>query len=324
MAGGKVKVGSGINRGYIGYHTTWDGIKVFLRSKCEFIYACVLDAEKIPYKMECVRYTINEKTYKPDFFIFDPTYQKILKIVETKGLDDKQIAINYLNMYKEYFNSIGIDYDVVWKYQALIATYNLSNKISQWVEKSIREYDFISDSRGENNPMYGKLHSESTKSLIGEKCKDRNSDPEYKIKCSISQKNFWESPRGILRKKEISDLRKQEALRKNPSVEKQCIFCSKLFIQKLKGHGLCSGLCMRRWNRQNIDGYGKHSSSKSYANQLNTWCNKICTHYNITMADLTSDLDRYIQLAKSDSIIPKNKGISLKTLKKYNLISWQN
>jgi hypothetical protein len=43
--GGKVKLGSAKNRGYMGYHNTWDNKKVFLRSKAEFIFAKSLDID---------------------------------------------------------------------------------------------------------------------------------------------------------------------------------------------------------------------------------------------------------------------------------------
>jgi hypothetical protein len=258
IMGGKIKKGSSINRGYIGYHITWDGIKVFLRSKAEFIYARVLDYEKIPYKTECVRYTIGERTYKPDFFIFDAKYEKILKIVETKGLDDKQTALEYLNKYKPYFNSINIEYDVIWKYQALITKYNLHDDIENWISKSLSEYDFIPDSRGENNPMYGKTQSISTKKLIGDKCRERNLDPEYKTKCSNSQKSFYNSELGLLRRKQISEQKKLLYATRNPIIKKQCICCNTEFEQKLKDNGFCNFKCLRAWSYKNIPGYGKH------------------------------------------------------------------
>jgi len=256
--GGKVKKGTAKNKGYIGYHITWDGIKVFLRSKAEFIYARVLDHEKIPYKLECVIYKINGKNYKPDFFIFDSNYKNILSIVEIKGLDDKKTATDYLTKFKPYFTSIGIKYDAVWKYQALITKYGLKEDIDAWVDQSLKNYDFISDTRGENNPMYGIRHSIETKDLIRKKCKERNLDAEYRKNNSEAQKAFYNSDLGILRRKQISEEKKLLYALKYPIIEKQCKCCNSTFTQKLKGNGFCNSKCLRAWSYKNIPGYGKH------------------------------------------------------------------
>jgi hypothetical protein len=321
MSGGKVKHGTSINRGYIGYHVTWDGIKVFLRSKAEFIYARVLDFEKIPYKLECVTYKINGRNYKPDFFIFDTKYQSIIKIVEIKSLDDKLTALDYINRFKGYFNSIGIEYDAIWKYQSLITKYNLQDDIKSWIETSLKNYDFIPDTRGENNPMFNIKHSEETKKLIGKKCKERNQDPEYRSRNSKAQKEYFESEAGILRRAQISDTKKNLYATRNPVIEKQCKYCDSIFMQKLKGNGFCNSKCLKKWNYSNIHGYGKHrNSTSSYSKQLNTLLVRISLHYNVSFDILIDSLDFYVQKSKLDKIIPLNKGISIKTLKKYNII----
>lgn len=267
MSGGKIKQGTGKNRGYIGYHTTWDNKKVFLRSKAEFIYARVLDHEKIPYKMECVRYIVDDKTYKPDFFIFDSKYEKILKIVETKGLDAKKVATEYMNRYKAYFESIGIEYEVIWKYQSLVTKYNLHDDIQNWIFKSVSEYDFVPDTRGENNPMYGKTHTIETKNIIGDKCRERNIDPEYRKKNSEAQKAFFNSAKGMERRKELSAFRKllveqkrRELDLKDPMIEKKCIECGSIFIERTSSKCLCGGKCKRKWNFKNVPGYGQHKN----------------------------------------------------------------
>lgn len=256
--GGKIKKGTAKNRGYIGYHTTWDGIRVFLRSKAEFIYARVLDYETVPYKLESVIYKINGRNYKPDFFIFDSNYKTILKIVEIKGLDDKATALDYLDKFKDFFQSIGIEYDAVWKYQSLITKYNLKDEIREWIDRSVREYDFITDSRGENNPMYGIKHSEYTRDLIRQKCIDRNKDVEYRKRNSDAQREYFNSEAGLLRRKQISEEKRRLYATRNPIIEKQCTCCGNAFEQKLKGNGFCNSKCLRTWSYNNIPGYGKH------------------------------------------------------------------
>lgn len=327
--GGKIKKGSGKNRGYIGYHTTWDGIKVFLRSKAEFIYARVLDHEKIPYKLECVIYKIDGKNYKPDFFIFDSNYERILKITEIKGLDDKKTALDYISKFKEYFTSIGIEYDAIWKYQAIVTKYNLKPEIDEWVERSIQAYDFISDSRGENNPMYGMKHSTYTKNLISQKCKERNTDPEYRQRNSDSIRAFFNSDAGIIQKTHISERQKLLHSIKNPIIEKQCMHCGNVFNQKLKGNGFCNFKCLRTWKYKNIPDYGKHKHAQgdSYKKQIITYSKKIIDYYSIDLCTYLENLDMYTRNAKVDNIIPKYKGITIHTLKRYNLENikqWQN
>lgn len=257
MAGGKIKQGTGKSRGYIGYHVTWDNKRVFLRSKAEFIYAKVLDAEQVPYMLECVTYTIDNKRYRPDFFIFDYNYQKIKKIIEIKGLDDKQTALRYLEMYKDYFNVIGIEYDVIWKYQASITRYNLHDDIEKWKQTSVNHYDHVSDVSGIHNPMYGIKHKQSTIDNIRKKALARQTT-EYRQKNSEAQLAYWNTVQGKKRKLELSRERKARTAQENPIVTKQCKHCTKDFQDKLKSRKeFCSGQCKRKWSYANVPEYGK-------------------------------------------------------------------
>lgn len=192
--GGRIKKGNSKHRGYIGYHTTWDNKKVFLRSKCEFIIARMLDYQREYYLMEKVIYEIKGKRYKPDFFIFDSDYNQIKKIIEVKGWDDIKTANEYLGKYKPYFDKLGIDYEVIWKYQAIATKYNLYDEIDNWINKSVNTYEHVLDIRGDRNPMYGVQHSDKTKQLIGKKASDRHNDPEYKAKCIAATKKAMSRP----------------------------------------------------------------------------------------------------------------------------------
>jgi len=258
--GGKVKKGTCKNRGYIGYHITWDNKKVFLRSKAEFVYARMLDIEKTPYMTECITYIISETRYKPDFFIFDSEYIHVKKIVEIKGLDDRKTAMEYLSKYKNFFNLIGIEYDVVWNYRKIITKYNLNKDVELWINKSLNIYDNISASRGKNNPMYGKTHKQSTIELIRKKALNRQT-PEYRKQNSENQINFFKSEAGILRRKQISDQRKAYIKLNNPIINKKCKECNIDFESKLKSKKeFCNYKCLRKWSYNNIPNYGKHKS----------------------------------------------------------------
>ena len=63
---------------------------------------------------------------------------------------------------------------------------------------------------GEGNPMYGKQHSDYTKRLIGEKCKMRCNDPDYRKKLSDAQtpemRDIASTKMSDMRKRSITEL----------------------------------------------------------------------------------------------------------------------
>lgn len=319
--GGKVKRGNGNNRGYIGHHTTWDGKYVFLRSKAEFIYARKLDYDRTPYLLEVLTYEVNGVKYKPDFFIYDSSYSDIKAIVEVKGLDDKTTALSYFKSYKKYFDMLGIDYSVVWKQMSTIKKYSLENDIIEWVKKSIEQYDNISDVSGENNPMYNNKHSDKTKKLIGDKVKERCSDSEYTKMLSNAQKVYWNSIDGLAMRKQISVKRKNHAKKSNPIIISSCNNCGDNFNKNQNNKNeFCSCKCKKNWLRKNVENYGKHTKTTSYQNQLKTYIDKIISTYGISFDVYIMNIETITKQAKLDKIIPKNKGISLKTLIKFKII----
>lgn len=73
------------NRFHCGWHRTWDGKNVFLRSSCEFDFAYSLDKKKVLYDTECLRIPYIDadganRIYIPDFYLSGEN-----KIVEIKG-----------------------------------------------------------------------------------------------------------------------------------------------------------------------------------------------------------------------------------------------
>jgi len=84
----KVKIKNSCARGIQGYYYNKYFKKyVWLRSSWEYIYAKWLDSKNIIWDVECTLYKISEnKSYRPDFFIFDKiNNKKIIQIVEIKG-----------------------------------------------------------------------------------------------------------------------------------------------------------------------------------------------------------------------------------------------
>ena len=70
------------------------------------------------------------------------------------------------------------------------------------------------------------------------------------------------------------------------------------------------------WNK------GK-DGSKYYTTSLINCLNKIQKFYNIPYEVIIENLDLYVKKSKADGVIPKNKGITYKTLKKYKIIDGQ-
>lgn len=87
-----------------GYHTTWEGTKIFYRSGDELEYAELLDREKVSYRVEDLRfeyYDTQTKTTRvaiPDFHLINKN-----EIVEVKGriTFDKQNMIDKFAEYKK-------------------------------------------------------------------------------------------------------------------------------------------------------------------------------------------------------------------------------
>jgi len=75
-----------------GWYLNKNNEKIWLRSSLEYIYAKWLDKNNIKWKTEVKTYTASEKTYRPDFFIYDEN-NNLIEIVEIKG--------NYFNNVEE-------------------------------------------------------------------------------------------------------------------------------------------------------------------------------------------------------------------------------
>lgn len=83
------------NRYHSGYHTTWDGRDVFLRSSFELDYAKLLDSQKVYYEVESLRIpyvkTQDHQTHVavPDFYI--PEQNLIVEIKSSYTLDPQDM-----------------------------------------------------------------------------------------------------------------------------------------------------------------------------------------------------------------------------------------
>lgn len=320
--GGHIKKDSSKSRGYCGYHQTWDGRSVYLRSLREYYVACMLDGQKKNYDVECKTYEINGIKYRPDFFIFEDGH--IREILEVKYDNDYRMHDYYIEQFKDYFTSVGIQYKVIIKYPKSIMKYCTKEMQESWIEKC--KDNNSSSVRGELNPMFGQKHSEDTKKLIGEKAKARFADPEYKSNQVEKMKQFYNTPEGLLMKRRLADVRKAEAAARKkeydmlPDVSVPCKVCGNIITSK-EGTDICAGDCKRIWGKNNVNGYGKKGDKIAMAyNRYSTYLDTVATHYSITREVLIDNLEQYIYNAKQEQVIPKHLGLSRKTLVKYNII----
>lgn len=155
-----------MNRGYAGYYKEF-----YLRSSYEYAYARYLDHFDIPWSYEDRIFSVNGKSYKPDFFIYNPD-GALEKIVEVKSRNKRSIesALQNLKCIEEAF---GLSTSLV-SYKELLILYknmpvSLNSVITNWI---LSEKTTISKStRGELNAHFGIRHSVESKKRIGEHTK---------------------------------------------------------------------------------------------------------------------------------------------------------
>jgi len=114
-------------RGVQGYYFNVTKNKyVWLRSSWEYIYAKWLNKNNIEWDVEVTSFQVNNKNYRPDFFIYDNL--NLTKIVEIKGYwKDKQWKTTELN------NKLDIDViivDDITKYIPIDSTYK--KELGKW------------------------------------------------------------------------------------------------------------------------------------------------------------------------------------------------
>jgi len=164
-----LKKGKNISsRGYCGYFTKKSGERIYLRSRNEFVVACVLEILNKKYKTEQTIYKINDIKYKPDFFIYKGNDLRC--VVEVKY--SKKERKEYLKKFKRFFNMMGVSYIVLEDkhIRKLIRKFKLKEKERKWIKYSI-ENENAWNMMGKNNPSFGLSHTDETKKIISEKMK---------------------------------------------------------------------------------------------------------------------------------------------------------
>lgn len=157
-----------MNRGYAGFYKGH-----YLRSSYEYAYAIYLDYHSIHWGYEESTYRIGNRTYKPDFFLYNQN-QKLIKIVEIKSRNTKAKAEarKALALIQKCYQ---IDCELL-SYEELLNLYKtlpftLNSVITRWLND---ENTTINKSAsGKLNAHFNMKHSEEAKRKIGEHTKRR-------------------------------------------------------------------------------------------------------------------------------------------------------
>ena len=312
--GGHIKKGGYRGgRGYSGWHTTWDGHVVFLRSKREFVYAIFLDKNMARYLTEQSVFKIEEENYKPDFFIYDNDYKELLKIVEVK--ENRKAAEPYFS-FVEWFKVIGIEYEIVYDTNRIQRRWVTDEEVQQWVNNYLSAYPQF-DMIGNKNPMFGVKHSEKTKTLIGKRTREYMKDATIKHKHSKALRNFWASQDGKKAKMEYAELRHDEARQRrldDPLEAKSCEICSNEFqVEASSERTTCSASCAHKLNwRTGKEAMTAEHSVAAYRGRLMA-CLRTLSPEDLTIETYEAAVARQ----KAAGRIPSHFGMGLAVLDKY-------
>lgn len=312
-------------RGYCGWHETWYGGKVFLRSLQEKICALVLDEEKVYYKCECQIYLVGNRRYKPDFFIYkNSDFTGLYKILEIKDTNKKRE--NVINCFRQFFESLGIEYDSP-KYDSR----QLKRKYKEQLEEFIKNSNRV-DMRGSNNPRYGvKLTPEQheRQCKIQKEAQNRPEVIEAHRNASIQ---MWkrDSHRKMMkeafRKREEKNKIKKEEKKKEllgDIVTVHCNYCNEDFEIREKEINY-RGNIKRDWCRKNCcvqKALQKNNlitkanktpeiNERAMKNAIKTFAKRIIDHYGTISFDI-------IKKAKIEGVILRNAQIGERSIKRY-------
>lgn len=315
----KLKRGINKNRGYCGYHNTWENKRVFLRSKLEFIYAKYLDNQKISYELEKKIYNINGRTYKPDFFITHS--DGTLEIVEIKC--NEKDAKNYLNLFADFFEKKNITYSVEYKFNNIVKDLNLKNEIEAFIQKYLNNGNV--GYSGAENPRYGVKLSDDTKKKISDKMLEINQNEEFKKHHREQVLKSITRPDVIENRKLYNEKRKIKNKQNNPEIEFKCLRCKKLFIKQIKNQQkFCSQICAALYNIENkkfsTKGFNKTEETKIKEIKirlLNNYRNSLMFMNAIKKIHNEKELEELISQSYDAGEIKKNQPYKIQTILKY-------
>jgi endogenous inhibitor of DNA gyrase (YacG/DUF329 family) len=163
-------------RGYSGFYK-----ENYLRSSYEYVYCKILEKKQLKYKVEEIKYDLQNTSYIPDFHIYD-NENKLVEIVEIKSNNQIEInkTIKKIDELKKIVNvpvKIYLLKDLKKECEKL--NLQINDLISYWINNSVgNPMDNI------KNPMFGKHHREESKKLISKLALKRCESKEYRDKIS--------------------------------------------------------------------------------------------------------------------------------------------
>ena len=151
----------------------------YLRSSYEYIFAKILEKQNIKYDVETITYELEDRSYTPDFFIYDDN-DKLIEIVEIRGykldiqerIKDTQELQSFLGDNVKVSLITDLDMKRICKNNNL-SFYKLEK---EWKDNANSSTDGFAGSR---NPMYNRVHSEETRKLISKGVKKKCEDPNH-------------------------------------------------------------------------------------------------------------------------------------------------
>ena len=202
-------------------------------SSYEYIYCRILEEKNIKFKTQYQTFKLNNKQYTPDFFIFNDE-GKIVDIIEIRGsrLNLQERIDDIENIYKNYKIQIKLITEIDLKLLCKEINLSYHQLKNEWRKSSL---NILNNNIGHFNAMFGKKHSESTKSIISKKAKERMFNTLYKENIVNKLINFNRANNFYYAK-----------LPRVERVEKQCLNCGKTFLitsYQNKTRKYCSNEC---------------------------------------------------------------------------------
>lgn len=309
------------NRGYSGYYK-----ESYLRSSYEYVFARILDFDKTDWTYEEKIYSLNDRNYKPDFFLYKN--KKLEKVVEVKSeikRENEKARANLSDLEKLH----GIKGELV-NYKELATMckergLKITCLMSEWIKSG--KTTINKSLSGPLNGHFGMKHSVQSKKLIGEKTKERfakNPEP------------YLEGLRkGTERVKVL-----YTGIEKTPRELRKCPYCTKTFrVIVTSPQKYCSTDCLIANNYQKGRDTTVHKAKlvrDQIKNFMENWClehkelvlstpyNKITTNLRPMFDEIEATYHIKDMRILSKSVFGKDKG--RKELLKYlkNFVSDQN
>lgn len=214
-------------RTYCGHYNGY-----YLKSTLEYIYARYLDHVGIAWRYEVKTFQLsNGGSYKPDFHLEDGSF------VEIKGGFNYQTDLPRIKLFETDYQAHVLVLQEHDLRQLIRSTPFVFEHLRQEWKQLANGLGM--DTSGENNPRYGVVQSDSTRSKIAEKARLRLQDPTYRQKWEESRRK---SPKV---QKQIERL-KQYNLERQRQVFVTCQYCGQTFealYRKSNPPQYCSRKC---------------------------------------------------------------------------------